>query len=209
MAVAVASFAGGEAPPTQFTEFQKRYAEVRDLSARFVQHSLVAALAREETSRGRLLYQRPGRFRWEVESPEAHVLVTDGEVLRMFSPQDRIIQIAPLSAGALSQTALGVLFGEVELESMFEVERIEKPTGEEAVTEDRTWLRLHPRKDAAFERMEVLLDPKTLDVRELLILDLLGNRTHLRLEAVELNVGLKEDTFTIRVPDDTEVIDLR
>jgi outer membrane lipoprotein-sorting protein len=41
------------------------------------------------------------------------------------------------------------------------------------------------------------------------IFDLLGNRTHLVLENTEENVGLEEANFTIRVPDDTEVIDLR
>jgi outer membrane lipoprotein-sorting protein len=122
----------------------------------------------------------------------------------MFSPEDHVLQIAPLRGGSLSQTALGVLFGETDLRKVFDVERID-----EEESQDHVWLRLHPRKDASFERLELSVDRETLDVQELVIHDLLGNRTRLRLEGIEQNLGLEEDAFTIQVPDDTEVIDLR
>lgn len=183
--------------------FQARYDGVRDLRARFVQESHIASLGRDETSSGRLLYLRPGRFRWETEEPEPHVLVSDGETLRMFSPEDRVMQIAPLGAGGISQTALGVLFGEANVRELFRVERM--PGSDEKEIR----LRLHPREAGTFERLDVVLDAGTLDVRQLEILDPLGNRTRLRLESVEVNVGVREEAFTIRVPDDTEVIDLR
>ncbi len=66
-----------------------------------------------------------------------------------------------------------------------------------------------PRVDVSFERMEVRIDGETLRVSDLVIVDLLGNRTELAFAAFEENLGLKETVFTIRVPDDTEVIDLR
>jgi outer membrane lipoprotein-sorting protein len=63
--------------------------------------------------------------------------------------------------------------------------------------------------DASFERMDVRIDGETLRVAEVVIFDLLGNRTRLAFTESEENVGLEERVFTIRVPDDTEVIDLR
>ena len=63
--------------------------------------------------------------------------------------------------------------------------------------------------DAGFERLEALLDAEALTVSELTIFDVLGNRTHLILEDLEENVGLEEENFIIRVPEDIEVIDLR
>ncbi len=204
--VTATTLAGGDALDLFLDRFEKRYEEAPDLRARFVQQSYIASLDREETSRGRLLYLRPGRFRWEIESPEPHVLATDGKALRMFEPNRRVLQIAPLGSGALSQTALGFLFGEADLRKTFELEPIEGP-GTEPST--RIGLRLRAREGASFQQLEVWIDRETLDVRELTILDLLGNRTRLFLEQLELNVGLEEEAFTIRVPDDTEVIDLR
>jgi outer membrane lipoprotein carrier protein len=207
-------FAGGDALEMLLDRFQTRYEAMRDLQARFVQQSYIASLGREETSTGRLLYLRPGRFRWEVESPEPHVLVTDGEALRMFNPTEDVLQVAPLGAGGLSNTALGFLFGEADLKETFEAELIEKASAAGAGEAEPgaaalVGLRLRPKKDPSFERLEVWIEPETLDVRELTILDLLGNRTRLRLENLAQNVGLKEDAFIIPVTDDTEVIDLR
>jgi outer membrane lipoprotein carrier protein len=209
-------FGGGDELELLLDRFEARYEAMRDLKASFVQQSYVASLGREETSRGRLLYLRPGRFRWEIESPDPHTIVTDGEALRMFNPTERLLQVAPLGAGGLSNTALGFLFGEADLKESFTAERIEGPAAGGAPEAEETaeragWvgLRLSPRKDRTFERLEVWLHPETLDVRELTILDLLANRTRLRLENLTQNSGLKEGAFTIAVPDDTEVIDLR
>jgi outer membrane lipoprotein-sorting protein len=203
--------AGGDPLDETLERFRKHYEGVRDLRTRFVQTSLVASLGSEEVSRGELRYLRPGRLRWEVEDPEPHVLVADGETLRMFSPADNILQIAPLGEGAVSQTALGFLFGESDLRRAFEVTPLDgDATAKEGSAEDRGLrLRLDPKQEASFERLEVRLDPGTLAVREVTIFDLLANRTHLVLESTEENVGLEEADFTIRVPEDTEVIDLR
>jgi outer membrane lipoprotein carrier protein len=203
--------AGGDPLGETLDRFRTHYEGVRDLRARFFQRSLIASLGSEEVSRGELLYLRPGRLRWEVEDPERHVLVADGETLRMFSPADNILQIAPLEEGAVSQTALGFLFGEADLRRAFDVTLLDGDTTEkEGRVGDRGLaLGLKPKQEASFERLEVRLDPGTLRVREVTIFDLLGNRTHLVLENTEENVGLEEANFTIRVPDDTEVIDLR
>jgi outer membrane lipoprotein carrier protein len=208
--IAATSLAGGDALDLFLDSFEKRYEEARDLRARFVQQSYLASLDREETSSGRLLYLRPGRFRWEIESPEPHVLATDGKALRMFEPNRHVLQIAPLGAGTLSQTALGFLFGEADLRTTFEIEPIDGAERKHRTEpQTRIGLRLRAREESSFQQLEVWIERETLDVRELTILDLLGNRTRLFLEQLQLNVGLEEEAFTIRVPDDTEVIDLR
>ncbi len=183
--------------------FQARYETIHDFRTHFEQRSHVVSLDRTEVSSGTFLYQRPGRFRWEVEEPEQSVLVADGETLRMYDPGGGILQIAPMTEGGMSQTALGFLFGESDLRRSFDVELM-APTSKPG-----TRLRLTPLEDMSFERMEVRIDGETLRVSEVLIVDLLGNRTELAFSAFEENVGLKETEFTIRVPDDTEVIDLR
>ena len=183
--------------------FQARYETIHDFRTRFEQRSHVVSLDRREVSSGTFLYQRSGRFRWEVEEPEQSVLVADGETLRMYDPGGGILQIAPMTEGGMSQTALGFLFGESDLRRSFDVELM-APTSKPG-----TRLRLTPLEDMSFERMEVRIDGETLRVSEVLIVDLLGNRTELAFSAFEENVGLKETEFTIRVPDDTEVIDLR
>jgi outer membrane lipoprotein carrier protein len=182
---------------------QKRYDGIRDVRARFEQTSLVAALGREDESRGSVVIARPGRMRWEYEAPEPSVLVIDGETVRMYSPADRKLQIAPLGQASLSPTALGFLLGEGVLSETFRAESLgASPRGE-------VGLKLLPREASSFESLEMWFDRATLALRESVLVDLFGNRTRVRFAEVAENVGVGERRFALEVPEGTEVIDLR
>ena len=89
------------------------------------------------------------------------------------------------------------------LRDAFRVSRITESGREEI------GLKLIPREDSGFEYLELWLEPSSYQLRESVIMDLFGNRTRVRFHRVRENVGLAEEVFSITVPDDTEVIDLR
>ncbi len=182
---------------------QKRYEDVRDVRAGFEQTSFVAALGREDTSRGSVMIARPGRMRWEYGEPEASVLIVDADSVRLYSPAEKKLQIAPLGAGALSPTALGFLLGERALSDAFKAERIADPGRTDL------GLRLVPRSDAGFEALEMWLEPSALTLRESVLHDLFGNRTRVTFANVQENRGISEASFALEVPAGVEVIDLR
>jgi outer membrane lipoprotein carrier protein len=182
---------------------QKRYDGIRDVRARFEQKSRVAALGREEESRGSVVIARPGRMRWEYETPEPSVLVIDGDSVRLYSPGDRKLSIAPLGGASLSPTALGFLLGEGVLAETFRAEGLPPATSGEI------GLKLVPRQESGFESLEMWFDPATLVLRESVLLDLFGNRTRVRFVDVAENVGAPARHFSLEVPDGTEIIDLR
>ena len=182
---------------------QARYDAVRDLSARFVQTSHIASLGRDEVARGRVWIKRPGRMRWEYESPEPRVITVDAGAVRMYAPGDAQLQIASTSSGAFSPTALDFLLGTGDLALEFEAERL--PDGDGGGLR----LRLLPRREARFQHLELLVAPDTPQLRSSVLVDVLGNRTEVRFEDLVENAGVEDDRFTIAVPDDTEVIDLR
>lgn len=197
---------GGEAGPSTaqlVDRLQERYRAVQDLRGDFVQTSHIASIRRDEVSRGSMIMQRPGRMRWEYHEPDARTVVLDDDAVRIYSPADRQLQIAPIASGAVSPTALAFLLGTAVLRDFFGSERLaESDRGE-------IGLRLKPRADAGFEYLELWLDPETLELRESLVVDLFGNRTRVRFINVSENVGVAEEVFSITVPDGTEVIDLR
>jgi outer membrane lipoprotein carrier protein len=207
LACALLGSLGADAPTESgdalLARVQKRYEGVRDVRARFEQTSFVAALGREDRSRGSVAIARPGRMRWEYGEPEQTVLVVDAEAVRLYSAADKKLQIAPLGAGALSPTALGFLLGERALGDAFRAERIEAPDRSEL------GLRLLPRADAGFEALEMWLDPERLVLRESVLQDLFGNRTRVRFDDVQENRGLPDSSFELEVPEGVEVIDLR
>lgn len=198
----VAAEGDGDAGKT-LDAVQKRYDSVRDLRASFTQHSLVASLGKETESRGTVMVQRPGKMRWEYAPPEGHVIVIDEKAIRLWSPAQKQLQIAPLANAKLSPTALGFLMGQGVLKETFNAESIAAPDRAER------GVRLRPKSDASFELLELWVDPKTFQLRDSLVVDLVGNRTRVHFDGIAENQGVPASSFTLEVPEGTEVLDLR
>ncbi|MCP4004018.1 MAG: outer membrane lipoprotein carrier protein LolA [bacterium] len=182
---------------------QTHYRGVRDLRADFLQRSTSAALGKTTELRGSVLVQRPGKMRWQYAPPDGRIIVLDGQSIRIFDPEDKQLQIAPMSEGTVSPTALSFLMGDGVLREIFSAERIL------AKQRPEIGLRLTSRDDASFEVLELWVDPKTHEMRESGLVDLFGNETRLVFEEMTENGGAEPAEFQIRVPDGTEVIDLR
>jgi outer membrane lipoprotein carrier protein len=183
---------------------QKRYDGVRDLRASFEQTSFSVALGAETVSRGAVTVERPGKMRWEYAAPDGRVIVLDKTAIKIWNPDEKQLQIAPLSAGNVSPTALGFLLGQGVLRETFDAELI-------AAAPERAerGLRLRPKSDGGFELLELWVDPKTYELRESVVLDLFGNRTRLRLSEMRENSGVAASEFEFEAPAGAEVVDLR
>ena len=182
---------------------QSRYEHITDLRADFVQEAHVASLGKRDISRGRVVMQRPGRMRWEYIDPEERVIVLDGGTLRVYTPSESQLQIASAAGGAFSPTALGFLLGEGDLRAAFTSEKVERED------RDEIGLLLRPRGDAAFEYLEMWLEPESHQLRESVVVDVFGNRTSVRFAKIIENAGVDDAAFEIQAPEGTEVIDLR
>lgn len=200
--------AGGAPTPEDkaLVAVQERYDQVQDLRARFVQTSTSGALGDSSTVRGTVLVQRPGRIRWTYDRPDGREIILDGETIRIYSPDDNQLQIAPLAEGGVSPTALSFLMGAGKLSDEFSG-RIAKPESGKAAP--GLGLELVPRADSGFESLVLWLDPKTYELRESVLVDLFGNRTRIELSEAVYNAGVAKDAFRFEPPKGTQEIDLR
>ena len=184
-------------------QVQKRYDGVRDLRASFVQTSFSPALGKETEARGTVVVERPGKMRWEYAKPDGRVIVLDQSAIRIWSPQENQLQIASLAKSGVSPTALSFLMGQGSLTDSFDA----SPLREEGHT-DRGLL-LKPKGDGGFESLVLWLEPKTLQLRESVVVDLFGNRTRVRFDGISENAGVDAKSFELAAPAGAEVIDLR
>ena len=182
---------------------QQRYDDVRDLRARFTQQSFAAALGKETESHGTVVVRRPGKMRWEYAQPDGRLIVIDEKAIRIWNPEDKQLQIAPLSGANVSPTALGFLMGQGVLRDTFTAEPISAPERAER------GVRLRPKSDASFESLELWVDAKTFQLRESRVVDLFGNRTRVRFEEIVENQGVPASAFEFEAPEGAEVVDLR
>jgi outer membrane lipoprotein carrier protein len=183
---------------------QRRYQAVRDLSADFVQTTRSVALGAAgavATSRGSVVFAKPGKMRWAYQEPEPSLVVSDGRWLWVYDPAHQEVQKLPVGEGFLSGAAIQFLLGEGEIRRDFEVTA-------QVCSDAKVELVLVPRRDASYEKLRVRSDPATGELLETTVVDLLGNVTQIAFSRTRTNLGPSDELFRFRAPAGVRVIEL-
>jgi outer membrane lipoprotein carrier protein len=183
---------------------QRRYEAVRDLEAHFEQTTRSVALGQPgatATSRGTVVFAKPGRMRWTYAEPEPSLVVSDGKQLWIYDPARREAQHLAVTEGYLSGAALSFLLGEGEILREFEVKALE-------CAEAYALLDLVPREPATYERLQARVDPRSGELLETTVVDLLGNATTVALRDLHVNRDPDASIFRFEPPAGVRVMDL-
>jgi outer membrane lipoprotein carrier protein len=93
---------------------EDRYRHPQTLQAVFLErYSEGPKQARIES--GTVYFKRPGRMRWEYESPEKKLFLVDGKTVWFYVPYDHTVTKAPAKQSNDWRTPLALLTGSVEL----------------------------------------------------------------------------------------------
>lgn len=198
--------AAGDCAEAVARKVQQRYERVDDLSARFEQTTQVASFGAESTAgsehaSGVVVLAKPGRMRWSYEKPEPSLVVSDGHTVWLFDPQKREAQRFPNAESFLSGAAIQFLLGKGQLLDTFRVSA-------QRCDHDGVLLDLAPREPATYERLQLLADPATGEIRETAVFDLVGNATRVSFSHVELNRHPPASLFRFEPPSGVQVIEL-
>jgi outer membrane lipoprotein carrier protein len=183
---------------------QRRYEAVRDLEASFEQSTRSVALGQPgatSKSRGSVVFAKPGRMRWTYLEPEPSLVVCDGKELWIYDAANREAQRLTVTEAYLSGAALSFLLGEGEILRDFEVKALE--CGEASARLD-----LVPRQAATYERLEARIDPRSGELLETTVIDLLGNATTVALRDLRVNRDPDASLFRFEPPPGVRVLDL-
>jgi outer membrane lipoprotein carrier protein len=187
------------------TALQQRYESAKDLRADIVQTTrsvtLGAAASEQMTSKGTVVFAKPGKMRWSYEEPELSLVVSDGTILWIYDPTFREAQKLPATEGYLSGAAIQFLLGEGAIERDFEISALRC---EAAIAE----LRLQPRKPSSYEKLHIVVNPQTGDLLKTTVFFVLGNVTEVAFSNMELNTDPAESLFRFDPPADVRVIEL-
>jgi outer membrane lipoprotein carrier protein len=202
---AVAARAGTEPADAAATaaRVQARYDETETLSGRFVQEVALGASGRVLRSEGTMRFRKPGRMRWEYDTPERQTLIADGEVLWIYQPEENQVLRAKLSRVFESQMPVSFLFGMARLERDFVPELLAP------AADGSRRLKLVP-KNAVGNSVSALVlevDPESWDLRAAVVRDPLGNETRVQLVDVQRNVPLADRLFVFERPPGTDLIE--
>jgi outer membrane lipoprotein carrier protein len=93
---------------------ENHYRDAKTLEADFLErYSEAGSEARLES--GRAFFARPGRMRWEYQSPETKLFVSDGKTLWFYVPQDHTATRQSVKQSDDWRTPLALLTGQVKL----------------------------------------------------------------------------------------------
>jgi len=150
-----------------------------------------------QDAQGRVWIQRPGRFRWDYETPYRQLIVADGERLWTY---DEDLQQATVERvdEVLSSTPAMLLSGFRPLQEVMRWSQ----TGER---DGKTWYRLDPKQeDTAVEEVQIAFDAGQLAIIE--VRDGFGNHTRMRFSDITRNQPIDPGRFRIQLPPDTDII---
>lgn len=194
--------AQSEAPTDLAARIQQRYDTIRDFEADFVQSYQGGLLRTRTTEQGTVAIKRPGRMRWVYTKPERKEFVSNGQRIYSYVPADKQVIVAPMPSTDQTTPAL-FLTGRGHLVRDFTATAGDIPGGVPGLTA----IKLVPKKpDPELESLVLAVDPKTLQIRQLVAVDGQGGRSTFTFNNLKENRNLSDKLFEFQVPRGVDVI---
>ena len=176
---------------------QSYFQDLQSLRADFIQRVFDEQSRIVQTSSGQMLMQKPGRFRWDYQTPAEQIIVADGKRLWAYDVDLAQVTVRQLDT-ALSSTPLALLSGAAPIEETFTVGPVRQQNGV-------SWYELTPRQpQSEFRLLRVAFKGDLLVSLELE--DHFGQRTQLDFQHLERNPVLDPGLLKFTPPPGVDVV---
>ena len=176
---------------------QRYFQSLQSLRADFIQRVFDERGRVMQTSSGRMLMRKPGKFRWDYQTPAEQVIVADGERLWAYDVDLAQVTVRKLDQ-ALSSTPLALLSGAAPIENTFTVGGVRRQDGLD-------WYELTPKQpQPEFRLLRVAFKKDALVSLELE--DSFGQRTRLDFQKLERNPALDPALLKFTPPPGVDVV---
>lgn len=170
----------------------------RSYRAEFSQSVLSKSGRKPLQSTGKLAFQKPGKFRWDVEKPYPQLMVGDGQKVWIHDPELEQVTVKKMDQ-ALGATPAALLSGTSDMLRNFNLSE-----GGEA--DGLQWVEARPKsQEASFDRVRLGFAPNG-ELKAMEMFDNFGQTTFLRFHQPERNPALPASLFRFTPPKGTDVI---
>lgn len=168
---------------------QESFDRTRAMTATFTQETINKGFGKTMVSYGVMAIVKPLKMRWDYKKPEGIILVADGENLWYFDPEDNVAYFDSLSGYLHPRSPALFLAGDEPLLSIFNIELAN------AGKSDKLGLvsfKLIPKEPQLGVKAILLrVDDRTYEIREIMMVDYLGNKN--RLTFTDVNRAASPD----------------
>lgn len=188
--------------------FENRYRSAKTSDTTFLEQYVENGRP-TRTEAGTAYFLRPGKMRWDYESPEKHLFLVDGKTAWFYVPEDHTVTRVPAKQSTDLRTPLALLAGEMKVSrvcSRVELEAVEKPLVDRDVI-----LRCTLRgSDTAGSGQDDLvffeIARGTGDLSRLIVQQAGGIRVELRFENWHINPPLGSAMFRFDLPPGVAIV---
>jgi outer membrane lipoprotein carrier protein len=183
---------------------QQRYAP-GNFRADFVQESDLRAMGMVDTAKGELLFGSPGTMRWHYQTPEEYFIITDGDTVWIYRPDDNQV---------IRGRAIDYFGGRKGSDFFSNPDALSKDfvvtlAPEELQREDYHVLKLVPKREQPdLAELYLSVSRSTYDITETVTSNAFGDKTTIRFNNYRFKQDLDPSLFHFKIPDGAEVLQL-
>lgn len=178
-------------------KLQKRYEGTTDFSATFTQRFTYTVMKRTQVSKGTVLFKRPGLMRWDYATPSPKTFAVAEGKLTLWQVEDHSVLVDHCFKEDSLTASVSFLWGAGNILEQFDVKPF--PAGFGKPT-DHHLLLMPKEKNNIFLKLILVVDPKTYDVKQSVLVDSQGNVNQFMFDNLKLNRGVKKTAFDVTLP---------
>jgi outer membrane lipoprotein carrier protein len=186
-------------------QVEKKYTDSKFV-ADFIQKSTIKAMNITDMATGKVYIKYPGMMRWEYEKPDQQIIITDGEKLWVYRPQDN--QVMTGKAPTFFRDGKGASFlSDIRLiRQKFDITIEEGPPEE---SELFYHLKLVPReKTLDISEIRLMVSKQTFNVLQVVTLNFYGDETRIDLINFAFGADMDDSLFSFTIPEGVDVVQI-
>ncbi len=147
---------------------------------------------------GKMLIQRPNRFRWDYQKPFEQEIVSDGEYVYLYDVELEQVTVNPVSK-TLNSSPAALLSGNNALEQNFTLADLDKGDA-------LAWVQVNPKQnDTGFNQIELAFSFSG-ELTQMLLVDSFGQQTAITFSNQNNNPKIPADNFIFKAPEGVDVL---
>lgn len=179
---------------------QAKYNKLTSLSADFTQIYNSGSQTRRES--GRVLLKKPGKMRWDYTTPEAKLFISDGKTLYEYVPAEKYASKSSIRDSGDMRAPFAFLLGRGNLRRDFKKIEFAKEAPARA---GNKVLRMAPKRAADFRELLVEVEPSSLQIARLTLIESGGSRSDFLFSNVQENPAVNAAQFVFKAPPGVEI----
>jgi outer membrane lipoprotein carrier protein len=185
--------------PALLKAVQNRYNRARTVQVLFQQTYRMPGRALK-TESGELSLRKPGRMRWQYESPQGKLFISDGKQMFLFTPDSNRVQRMKVRESDDLRAPLGFLLGKLDFWRDFQ-RFVSRPEGA-----DVRLTAVPKSEQAPYTDVEFVVTP-AYQIRYLRVMGQDGSVMEFSFSDERLNPRLAESLFRFTPPPGVEVVE--